>query len=80
VGNAVWVFIAIFIRSSAVQKFENWLRFDEVIVKVRQHSFLRHSVQLGYFNCGDDFFLFLVYKVMLVAALCFYLNYTKTLH
>ena len=37
-------FVANFIRVSAVQKFENRLRFDKVTESLKVGTFLRHSV------------------------------------
>ena len=37
-------FVANFIRSPAVQKFENQLRFDKVTKSSKVGTFLRHSV------------------------------------
>ena len=39
-------FVANFIGFPAVQKFENWLRFDKVTESLKVGTFLRHSVVL----------------------------------
>jgi len=42
------IFVANFIRFSAVQKFQNRLRFDKVTDSLKVGNLLRHSVERGY--------------------------------
>jgi len=42
------IFVANFIRFSAVQKFQNRLRFDKVTDSLKVGTLLRHSVERGY--------------------------------
>ena len=61
-------FVANFTRFPAVEKFENWLRFDKVTESLKLGTFLRHSAEGARVNASEPVNMYASCKVQFAVS------------